>query len=324
MKFAWLARPVCLAALIVPVPAPAFAQGAYPSRPVRIIVPYAPGGIADVASRLVAAKLGEAWGQSVIVENRGGAGGNMGTVAVARATPDGYTVLAATTAVAVNTSLYKNAGYDLEKDFAPVIDVASSPNLIVVHPSLGVSNLKELFAKAKTAKLSYGSAGSGTTPHLTAEHLFRVQEGLDIVHIPYGGAGPAVSAAVAGQVDIGSTSMPPAVAMVKAGRLRAIAVTGAKRAAVLPDVATVAEQGFPGFEDYTWVGIFMPAGTPPEVVERMNAEIEKMLATPDMKERLATLGFEPVGGSPQQFAAYLKKELAKWAQMVKEVGAKVD
>jgi tripartite-type tricarboxylate transporter receptor subunit TctC len=300
------------------------AQSAYPSHPVRIIVPYAPGGIADVASRLVAAKLGEAWGQSVIVENRGGAGGNLGTVAVARAAPDGYTVLAATTAVAVNPSLYKNAGYDLEKDFAPVIDVASSPNLIVVHPSLGVSNLKELFAKAKTAKLSYGSAGSGTTPHLTAEHLFRVQEGLDIVHIPYGGAGPAVSAAVAGQVDIGSTSMPPAVPMVKAGRLRAIAVTGAKRVAALPDVATVAEQGFPGFEDYTWVGIFMPAGTPSETVARMNAEIEKLLATADMKERLATLGFEPVGGTPQQFAAYLKKELAKWAQMVKEVGAKVD
>jgi len=324
MKFAWLARPVCLAALVVLVPALAFAQSAYPSRPVRIIVPYAPGGIADVAARLVAAKLGEAWGQSVIVENRGGAGGNLGTVAVARATPDGYTVLAATTAVAVNPSLYQNAGYDLEKDFAPVIDVASSPNLIVVHPSLGVSNLKELFAKAKTAKLSYGSAGSGTTPHLTAEHLFRVQERLDIVHIPYGGAGPAVSAAVAGQVDIGSTSMPPAVPMVKAGRLRAIAVTSAKRVAVLPDVATVAEQGFPGFEDYTWVGIFMPAGTPPETVTRMNAEIEKLLATADMKERLATLGFEPVGGSPQQFAAYLKKELAKWAQMVKEVGAKVD
>jgi tripartite-type tricarboxylate transporter receptor subunit TctC len=306
------------------VPASAFAQSTYPSRPVRIIVPYAPGGIADVAARLVAAKLGEAWGQSVIVENRGGAGGNLGTVAVARATPDGYTALAATTAVAVNPSLYKNAGYDLEKDFAPVIDVASSPNLIVVHPSLGVSNLKELFAKAKTAKLSYGSAGSGTTPHLTAEHLFRVQEGLDIVHIPYGGAGPAVSAAVAGQVDIGSTSMPPAVPMVRAGRLRAIAVTSAKRVAALPDVATVAEQGFPGFEDYTWVGIFMPAGTPPETVTRMNAEIEKLLATADMKERLATLGFEPVGGTPQHFAAYLKKELAKWAQMVKEVGAKVD
>lgn len=325
MGFASSARLFCFAFLAFLVPASALAQGgAYPSKPVRIIVPFAPGGIADVASRLVAAKLGDAWGQPVLVENRGGAGGNVGTVAVARSSPDGYTVLATTTAVAVNPSLYKNAGYDLEKDLAPVIDVASSPNLIVVHPSLGVSNLQELFVKAKAGKLSYGSAGSGTTPHLTAEHLFRVQAGLDIVHVPYGGAGPAVSAAVAGQVDVGSISMPPAVPMVRAGRLRAIAVTSSKRAAALPDVATVAEQGFPGFEDYTWVGIFMPAGAPAEAVGRLNAEIEKLLATADMKERLATLGFEPVGGSPAQFAAYLRKELAKWAQMVKEVGAKVD
>jgi len=315
LRFAFLA-------LLLPLHA--FAQGAYPSHPVRIVVPFAPGGIADVASRLVAAKLGEAWGQAVIVENRGGAGGNLGTVAVARSAPDGYTVLATTTAIAVNPSLYSNAGYDLEKDLAPVIEVASSPNLIVVNSALGVSNLKELFAKAKTTKLSYSSPGSGTTPHLTAEHLFRVQEGLDIVHVPYAGAGPAVSAVAAGQVDIVSTSLPPAVPMIKSGRLRAVGVTSRARVVTLPDVPTVAEQGFPGFEDYTWVGMFMPAGAPPEAVNRMNSEIEKLLATADMKERLAALGFDPVGGPPAQFAAYLKKELAKWAQMVKETGAKVD
>jgi tripartite-type tricarboxylate transporter receptor subunit TctC len=314
---------VLLLALLAP--AIAAAQGtAYPSRPVRVLVPFAPGGIADVAARLVAAKLTEAWGQTVIVENRGGAGGNVGTVAVARSPADGYTVLATTTAVAVNPSLYANAGYDLLRDFAPVIDLASSPNLIAVRQGLDVKSLDELFARAKTAKLSYGSAGSGTTPHLTAEHLFRVTKGLDIVHVPYGGAGPAVSAGVAGQVDVVSVSMPPAVPMVKAGRLRAIAVTGAKRAAALPDVATVAEQGFPGFEDYTWVGFFMPAGTPVPVVARMNGDMERLLGAADVKERLATLGFEPVGGSPAQFSAYLKKELAKWAQMVKETGARVD
>ena len=324
MKLVRLAGLFCLALFAPLRAAPAAAQSAYPSHPVRIIVPFAPGGIADVASRLIAAKLGESWGQAVLVENRGGAGGNVGTVAVARSAPDGYTVLATTTAVSVNPSLYSNPGYDLVKDLVPVIDVASSPNLIVVNSALGVGNLKELFARAKTAKLSYSSPGSGTTPHLTAEHLFRVTERLDIVHVPYGGAGPAVSAAAAGQVDIVSTSLPPAVPMIKSGRLRAIGVTSRARVATLPDVPTVAEQGFPGFEDYTWVGMFMPAGTPPQTVNRMNAEIEKLLATADMKERLAALGFEPVGGPPAQFAAYLKKELAKWAQMVKETGAKVD
>jgi tripartite-type tricarboxylate transporter receptor subunit TctC len=325
MNPAALARRWSVALLVLLAPAMAAAQAtAYPSRPVRVIVPFAPGGIADVASRLVAAKLTDAWGQTVIVENRGGAGGNVGTVAVARSPADGYTVLATTTAVAVNPSLYARAGYDLLKDFAPVIDLASSPNLVAVRQGLDVKNLEELFARAKAAKLSYGSAGSGTTPHLTAEHLFRVTKGLDIVHVPYGGAGPAVSAGVAGQVDVVSVSMPPAVPMVKAGRLRAIAVTGARRAAALPDVATVAEQGFPGFEDYTWVGFFMPAATPPEIVGRMNGDIDKLLGSADMKERLAALGFEPVGGPPAQFSAYLKKELAKWAQMVKETGARVD
>jgi len=325
MNFAAPARRASAALLLLFAPAIALAQGAaYPSRPVRVIVPFAPGGIADVAARLVAAKLTEAWHQAVIVENRGGAGGNVGTVAVARSPADGYTAMATTTAVTVNPSLYANAGYDLLKDFAPVIDLASSPNLIAVRQGLDVKSLDELFARAGTAKLSYGSAGSGTTPHLTAEHLFRVTKGLDIVHVPYGGAGPAVSAGAAGQVDVVSVSMPPAMPMVKAGRLRAIAVTGAKRAAALPDVPTVAEQGFPGFEDYTWVGFFMPAGTPREIVARMNSEIEKLLAAPDVKERLAALGFEPVGGSPAQFSAYLKKELAKWGQMVKETGARVD
>jgi len=325
MEFASFARRLCLALLAALVPTWAFAQNtAYPSRPVRFVVAFAPGGIADVAARLIAQKLGDAWGQPVVVENRGGAGGNVGTTLVARASPDGYTVLVTTTSIAVNPSLYKNPGYDLEKDLVPVIEMASSPNLIVTHPSLGVNNLQELIAKAKSGKLNYATAGAGTTPHLTAEHLFRIRAGVDVTHIPYGGAGPAVAAVVAGQVEIGSVAMPPAVPMVRAGRLRGIAVTSSKRIAALPDVATVAEQGFPGFEDYTWVGLFMPAGSPPEAVARLNTEIEKVLATTDVKERLAALGFEPVGGSPQQFAAYLKKELAKWAAMVKETGAKVD
>jgi tripartite-type tricarboxylate transporter receptor subunit TctC len=325
VEFASPARRLCLALLAALVPTWAFAQSAaYPSRPVRFVVAFAPGGIADVAARLIAQKLGDAWGQPVVVENRGGAGGNVGTNTVARAPPDGYTVLVTTTSIAVNPSLYKNPGYDLEKDLVPVIEMASSPNLIVTHPSLGVNSLQELIANAKSGKLNYATAGAGTTPHLTAEHLFRIRAGVDVAHIPYGGAGPAVAAVVAGQVEIGSVAMPPAVPMVRAGRLRGIAVTSSKRIAALPDVPTVAEQGFPGFEDYTWVGLFMPAASPPEAVARLNAEIDRLLATADVKERLAALGFEPVGGSPQQFAAYLRKELAKWAAMVKETGARVD
>ena len=299
-------------------------QGAYPNKPVRIIVAFAPGGIADVAARLVAAKLSESWGQNVIVENRAGGGGSIGVVAAARSAPDGYTVLATTTSIAVNPSLSSNAGYDIDKDLLPVINLASSPNLFAAYPGAGATTLRQFIDKAKSGKLNYGSAGSGTTPHLSAEYLFKILAKVNVTHVPYKGAGPAVAAAVAGEVEVASVAMPPVVPQVKAGRLIGLAVTSNKRVAALPDVPTVAESGFPGFEDYTWVGFFMPAGTPPEAVNRFNSEINKLLATQDMKDRLAALGFEPVGGSPAEFGRYVTAEVQKWAKVVKDTGAKAE
>jgi tripartite-type tricarboxylate transporter receptor subunit TctC len=298
------------------------AQGAWPTKPVRVVVAFAPGGIADVAARLISVKLTEALGQQVVVENRAGAGGSVATVAVAHAAPDGYTVLATTTSVAVNPSLMRDAGYDLEKDLMPVINMASSPNLFVVYPGAGVKTMKQLIEKARSGKMNYGTAGAGTTPHLSAEYLFKNLAKVNITHIPYKGAGPAVAAAVAGEVEIASVAMPPAVSQVKGGRLIGLAVTSSKRVAALPDVPTVAESGFPGFEDYTWVGFFMPAGSPVEAVNRLNAEMNKLLATQDMKDRLAALGFEPVGGSPAEFGRYVSAEVQKWAKVVRETGAK--
>ncbi len=304
--------------------AQAVAQASWPVKPVRVVVAFAPGGIADVAARLVASRLSVSLGQPFVVENRAGGGGNLGAVAVARAAPDGYTVLATTTSVAVNPSLSRNAGYELERDLLPVVNLASSPNLIVVHPGTGARNLKQLIEKARGAKLNYGSAGAGTTPHLSAEYLFRMLAKVEVTHVPYKGAGPAIAAALGGEVEIASIAMPPAIVHVKAGRLIGIAVTSRQRVPSLPEVPTVDESGFPGFEDYTWVGLFLPRGAPPEAVARLNAETRRLLATEDMKSRLAALGFEPAGGSPAEFSRYVAAEVRKWARVVRDTGARAD
>ncbi len=304
--------------------AQAVAQASWPVKPVRVVVAFAPGGIADVAARLVASRLSVSLGQPFVVENRAGGGGNLGAVAVARAAPDGYTVLATTTSVAVNPSLSRNAGYELERDLLPVVNLASSPNLIVVHPGTGAGNLKQLIEKARGAKLKYASAGAGTTPHLSAEYLFRMLAKVDVTHVPYKGAGPAIAAALGGEVEIASIAMPPAIVHVKAGRLIGIAVTSRQRVPSLPEVPTVDESGFPGFEDYTWVGFFLPRGAPPEAVARLNAETRRLLATEDMKSRLAALGFEPAGGSPAEFSRYVAAEVRKWARVVRDTGARAD
>ena len=302
--------------------AAAHAQGAaYPAKPVRFVVAFAPGGPADIVARLVAQKLGDAWGHPVVVENRGGAGGNVAAQAVAKTPPDGYTVLVTTSAIAVNQSLTKNPGYDAEKDLIAVARVASSPNVIVASPALAASTLQEVVEKAKSGKLNYGTAGAGTTPHLSAEYLFKILARVPVTHVPYKGGGPALAAAMSGEVELVSVAMPPAVPLIKSGKVRGLAVTSDRRVAALPDVPTVAESGFPGFADYTWVGLFVPAGAPPDVVVRLNSEVEKLLQQPDMRERLATIGFEPVGGTPPQFAEYLKTELVKWARVVRETGA---
>ena len=303
--------------------AAAFAQTPYPDKPVRFIVAFAPGGPADIIARLIGQKLGDAWAQSVVIENRPGAGGNIATRLVAKAAADGYTILVNTSAFAVNPSLSKDAGYDPERDFIPVVLIASSPNLIVAAPSLKAETLRDVIALGKAGtRLNYGSAGAGTTPHLSAEYLFRVLANTPVVHVPFTGAGPALNAAMGGQVELASVAMPAAVSMVKSGKVKGLVVTSSRRVSVLPEVPTVAESGFPGFEDYTWVALFLPAGTPGPISARINASVNAVLATPDTRERLDALGFEPMGGSMQEFNRYLGDELRKWAKVVRETGAK--
>jgi len=311
-------------ALLLGLNAGAYAQSTYPTKPVKFVVAFAPGGPADIIARLLGQRLSESLGQPVVVENRAGAGGNVASGIVAKAAADGYTLMINTSSLAVNVSLSKNPGFDAEKDFTLASVVASSPNLLVAYPGLKAKNLQEIVAEAKSGKLNYGTAGAGTTPHLTAEYLFKVLAKVDVTHIPFQGAGPALNATMGGQVEMASVALPAAVEMVKGGKVRGLAVTSNKRVAALPDVPTVAESGFPGFEDYTWVGVFAPSKTPPDVVQHLNSEINKILRTADFQAKLAGVGFEPVGGSTKEAADYLKTELAKWAKVVKETGTKVE
>jgi tripartite-type tricarboxylate transporter receptor subunit TctC len=301
---------------------PAAGQDWPRQKPVQLVIGFAPGATTDTVARLAAVKLQEALGQTFVAENRPGAGGNVATQQVKRSAADGYTILVTSVAYAVNPSLYANAGYDALKDFLPVILGPSTPNIITVNPSVPVKNLAELIALAKKEKLSYASSGIGTTTHLSMERL-KTAAKVDITHVPFQPA-QAVGAAVAGHTQISSTSMPPAVPQVKAGKVRAIAVTSAQRSAALPDVPTVNEQGYSGFDDLTWVGFFLPAGTPSEIVSRLNAELNKAFAAPNVRERLSALGLESMANSPAEFATFLREEVAKWAKAVKESGAKAD
>jgi tripartite-type tricarboxylate transporter receptor subunit TctC len=297
----------------------AFAQQ-YPERPVRIVVAFPPGSSTDIVARLVGPKLSESLGQNVIVENRGGAGGLLGTQVARRAAPDGHTILMNSSAMVVNVSLHANPGYAIA-DFIPFLQGPTTPNLISVHPSVKANTLPELIALAKTAPMSYASSGIGTTPHLGMEYLLRSLAKVDMTHVPYGPA-TAVAAAVGKEVPVASTSMPPAVPHVQAGRVRPIAVTTAARSRILPDVPTVAESGFPGFEEHTWLSFFALAGTPAPIVKRLHADTSRALQLPDVKERLDTLALEFVPNTPAQFAALVKAEVAKYAKIIKDVGIK--
>lgn len=296
----------------------------YPNRPVRLLVPYAAGGPTDIMARLVGQKLGERWAQNVVIDNRAGASGNIGTALVMRSNPDGYTLLVHSSAYVVNPGLYRSAGYDAVKSFVPVINAGASPNMLYVHPSFQVHTLKELIASARGKQLSYASPGIGTTPHLTMELLLKTMNKLDLTHVPYNGAAPALGAVLGGQLMLGCGAMPPIVAPVKAGRVRAIAVTSLQRAPSLPEVPTVAESGFPGYEDYTWIAFFAPTGTPRAIVDKLNVEIDAILRLADVKERLAVLAFDYTPNTPQQFAEYVRKEVAKWGKVVKDSGARAD
>ena len=301
---------------------PALAQDWPKARPLHIVVGFGPGATTDLVARLVQPKLQEALGQTVIVENKPGAGGNVATQQVKRAAADGYTLLVTSVAYAVNPALYPSAGYDPFTDFVPVILGPSTPNIITVNPAVPAKNLQELLALARKDKLSYASSGIGTTTHLSMERL-KMAAKVDITHVPYQPA-QAVGAAVAGHTQISSTSMPPAVSHVKGGRVRAIAVTSAQRSPALPEVPTVNELGFSGFDDLTWTAFFAPAGTPADLVNRINSEVTRALAAPDVRERLQQLGLEWRSNTSGEFAAFLREEVQTWAKAVKDSGAKAD
>jgi tripartite-type tricarboxylate transporter receptor subunit TctC len=300
----------------------AFAQG-YPNRPVHVIVAFAPGGPVDVVSRLVGKKMEDFLGQPVVVENRASSTGNLATQLIARAAPDGYTILANSSAFAVNVTLSSNAGYTVD-DFVPIAQAATQPNVIVVKSDFPAKTLAELLEMAKTQKLAYASPGTGTTPHLTGEHVFRLIAKADVTHIPHKGAGPAALAVASGEPPIGSLAVTAPLGFIKSGRMRALAISSTQRNPQLPDVPTFAELGYPEVEDYTWVGFFAPAGTPPDVVAKLNEAINNALRDKEVREKLEALTFEPVGGTPQEFAAYVRKEVAHWAGVIKQTGAKVD
>jgi tripartite-type tricarboxylate transporter receptor subunit TctC len=300
----------------------AFAQP-YPSKPIHVIVAFAPGGPVDVVARLLATKLPDLLGQPIVVENRPSTSGNLGAQVVAKSAPDGYTILATSSAFAVNVTLFSSPGY-ATGDFAPIAQVATQPNLIVVKSDFPARTLAELLDMAKSAKLAYASPGTGTTPHLTGEHLFRILAKLDVTHVPHKGAGPAATAVVSGEPPVGSLAVTAPIPFVRAGKLRALAISSANRHPHLPDVPTFTELGYPAIQDYTWVGLFAPAGTPPEVLQRLNSAVNAAIKLPDVRERLESLTFEPVSGSQHQFSDYLRSEVLKWGAVVKQIGAKVD
>ena len=318
---AWVAA-VLGAAAASPVFA---AEQSYPARPVRMIVPFAPGGPTDVIARVIAQKLSDVWGQQVVVDNRAGAGGNIGMGLATTSPPDGYTVLVVSSSFVVNPSLYSKIPYDPYKSFIPVTNAAASPNVFTVHPSVPAKNMQELVALAKSNPRKYNAAtpGNGTTPDLGVE-LLKLTTQLDIVRVPYGGAGPAVAAVMGNQVQIGSTALPPTTPHIQAGRLRAIAVTAAKRSSALLDVPTMAEAGFKGQEADTLQGVLLPAGTPKAIVSKVHGDIIKVLALPDVKERVAGLGFDIVASTPDQFTAQIRAEIEKWGKVIKASGVKAD
>ncbi len=298
----------------------------YPSRPIRIIVPFPAGGTADLLARQIGQTMSEALRQQVVIENRPGAGGNIGADLAAKSKPDGYTLLMGTVSThAINPNLYPKMPYDPVKDFAPVTMVARMPNLLVVHPSVPASNVAELIALAKTrpGALAFASAGNGTTQHLAGE-LFKKMAGVDMIHVPYKGNAPAVTDLVGGQVQVMFDNIPVSLQQVRAGKLRALAVTGPARSPVLPELPTLAEAGLPGYSITSWFGLYAPSGTSPQIIERLNREANKALATAQIRRRLTDQGIEPAGGTPGQFADFMRAELVKWGKIVRESGARVE
>ncbi len=318
--------PVLLACSLMSGLASAQSAASYPNKPIRVVVPFPAGGTTDILARAVGFEMTKALGQAVTIENRGGAGGNLGSDVVAKATPDGYTLLVgAVSPQAINVSLYANMPYDVMRDFEHITLIAAVPNVLEVHPSLPVNTVKELidYLKARPGKIAYASSGSGTSIHLSAE-LFKTMAGVDMLHVPYKGSAPALIDLIAGQVQVMFDNLPSSMQHIKAGKLRAIAVTSARRSPALPDLPTVAEAGLPGFEASSWFGMHAPAKTPRDIVSKLHVTVATALRTPEMVTRLSGLGADPVGNTPEQFTEFVRSEIAKWAKVVKASGAKVE
>jgi len=302
---------------------PAYSQ--YPARPVRLVIPFPPGGGTDTMARAIAPKLSEFLGQQVVPENRGGAGANIGAEIAAKAPPDGYTIMLATITNAIGATLYTKLNYDLVRDFSTITRLATTPHVLVVHPSVPVKTVKEFtaLAKSKPGQLAYSSSGAGSAAHLAGE-LFSSLTGTKMVHVPYKGGGPSMIALVGGEVSVCFATMPSAVGYVRGGRLRGIAVTTEKRSPSMPELPTIAETGVKGYEAGSWYGLSAPAGTPKPIIDRLHAETLKVMALPDIKERLFKAGFEVVTSTPEEFAAFTKSEIQKWGKLVKATGLKAD
>jgi tripartite-type tricarboxylate transporter receptor subunit TctC len=315
-----------LAALLCLTGGGAFAADAqYPTRPLRIIVPQSAGGSTDLVARLVAQKLSESMGQSVVVDNRPGAGSIIGTDLVAKATPDGYTLLVVASSITLNPTLHKNLPFDPIRDLAPITQLSAFPNMLVVHPGVPAKSVQELvaLAKAKPGQLNYGSSGAATGTHLSAE-LFKLMTGVDMVHVPYKGGAPAVTALLGGQVQLNFATLPSVLPHVRSNRLRALGVTTIKRSPAAPEVPTIAEAGVPGYDHGPWNGMLAPGRTPKAIVARLNTEAAKAAHTPDMRSTLAHEGAEPVGNSAEEFGKIIKEETAKWAKVIRAAGIKAD
>jgi tripartite-type tricarboxylate transporter receptor subunit TctC len=301
------------------------AQEAYPSRPVRFILPFPPGGGTDILGRLIAERLSAGLGQPVVTENRGGAGGNVGAEAAAHSAPDGYTIVLVAPSLAISPSLYSRLNYDPVKDLAPLSLVATVPNVMLTNPSVEAKNLQEFIAlaRARPGAMNYGSGGAGTSNHLAGE-LFNIVTGAKLVHVPYKGVNLAMQGVLSGEIHLVFIGIPAALPHIKAGRLRALALVAPQRSPALPDVPTAAEAGLKDFEVTTWYGVMAPAGTPRPIVTRLNGELVKIMNTPEVKERLAGMATDPLTSTPEEFAAYLKQEIAKWGDVVRKANLKAD
>jgi tripartite-type tricarboxylate transporter receptor subunit TctC len=320
-----VATTACLVGLAAPLAAPATAQG-YPNRPITLVVPFPPGGSTTIVARIVADKLAEALGTQIVVDNRGGAGGTIGTRGVAKSPPDGYTiVLGYTGTLAIGPSLYGNVGYDPRKDFAPIGRIATAPNTVVVHPSFDVKTIKELiaYAKANPGKVNFGSAGVGTVSHICGEY-FGNEAGIQLIHIPYKGTGPAVTDLLGGHIPMAFAPIPAVHEQAKNGNLRMLAVTSAKRSTLMPDVPTIAEAGLTGFEAVLRYGLAAPAGTPRPIIDRLNTVLNQVLAMDDMRKRLAIEGAEPIPSTPEEYGVAIDREERTWAKVLKAAGVKAD